>query len=142
MITPQTLLISTIILAVSSQTRLETTLFPKYLTGSTASPQCEIVGLCLVSSKFFPLTFHKILIYNICYPLSRVKPCFLKHLKTRQPVGPYVKPLMVVHGFHLTKIIKPVFCLKIVQKLNQPLNLYRVKRNAIMVSTVTLSNVQ
>ena len=57
-------LFATLILAVScSQSQ----------TGSTVSPQCEIVGLCLVSSKFSTDIFPMILEYNIyiCYYLHK-----------------------------------------------------------------------
>ena len=58
MIFAQAILLSTLILAVSSgQTRLETAVCPNCQTRSTASAQCEIVGLCHVSSEFVPFTF-------------------------------------------------------------------------------------
>ena len=49
--TAQTILFSTLILAVSSQTKLETG------PHSPTSAQCEIVGLCHVSSEFSHFTF-------------------------------------------------------------------------------------
>ena len=48
--TTPTILFSTLVIAISSQTRLESTLYPNFPTGLTESAQCEIVGLCQVST--------------------------------------------------------------------------------------------